>query len=168
MPPKKTTLPNHVSKVIFNMNDKGSTVVAYDRTTSNRTASSRNIRGTKRRHVAQEEPVFARRGLVPDDADDEALPDVQDQVLPESWQILISQRRRWINSTVHNLCELVVLSELVGFCCFSMKFFVFIDLVGTIECFFFLLTYTFLIVLVGYRSWRPPVFMFVSCRIFFC
>jgi chitin synthase len=33
---------------------------------------------------------------------------------------------------VHNLCELVILPELFGFCCFSMRFFVFIDLLGTI------------------------------------
>ncbi|KAG6917556.1 hypothetical protein DXG01_002025 [Tephrocybe rancida] len=53
-------------------------------------------------------------------------------VAPESWRILFSQRRRWINSTVHNLCELVMLPELFGFCCFSMRFFVFIDLLGTL------------------------------------
>ena len=53
-------------------------------------------------------------------------------VAPESWRILLSQRRRWINSTVHNLCELVLLPELFGFCCFSMRFFVFIDLLGTL------------------------------------
>ncbi|KAJ7066810.1 glycosyltransferase family 2 protein [Mycena belliarum] len=51
---------------------------------------------------------------------------------PESWRILFSQRRRWINSTIHNLCELVLLPELFGFCCFSMRFFVFIDLLGTL------------------------------------
>ncbi|TEB20895.1 hypothetical protein FA13DRAFT_1800569 [Coprinellus micaceus] len=50
---------------------------------------------------------------------------------PESWKVLFSQRRRWINSTVHNLCELVLLPELFGFCCFSMRFFVFIDLLST-------------------------------------
>ncbi|KAI0940344.1 hypothetical protein AcV5_001478 [Taiwanofungus camphoratus] len=53
-------------------------------------------------------------------------------IAPESWRVLFSQRRRWINSTVHNLCELVFLPELVGFCCFSMRFFVFIDLLGTL------------------------------------
>ncbi|CAK5267523.1 unnamed protein product [Mycena citricolor] len=53
-------------------------------------------------------------------------------VAPESWKVLFSQRRRWINSTVHNLCELVLLPELFGFCCFSMRFFVFIDLLGTL------------------------------------
>jgi len=53
-------------------------------------------------------------------------------VAPESWRVLLSQRRRWINSTVHNLCELVLLPELFGFCCFSMRFFVFLDLLGTL------------------------------------
>lgn len=53
-------------------------------------------------------------------------------IAPESWRVLFSQRRRWINSTVHNLCELVFLPELFGFCCFSMRFFVFVDLLGTL------------------------------------
>lgn len=53
-------------------------------------------------------------------------------IAPDKFEILLSQRRRWINSTVHNLCELVFLSDLCGFCCFSMRFVVFIDLIGTI------------------------------------
>ncbi|PCH40709.1 glycosyltransferase family 2 protein [Wolfiporia cocos MD-104 SS10] len=53
-------------------------------------------------------------------------------IAPESWRVLFSQRRRWINSTVHNLCELIFLPEMMGFCCFSMRFFVFIDLLGTL------------------------------------
>lgn len=61
------------------------------------------------------------------------IPDaVAHTMAPESWRVLFSQRRRWINSTIHNLCELVILPELCGFCCFSMRFFVFIDLLGTI------------------------------------
>ncbi|KAK5087006.1 hypothetical protein LTR05_004177 [Lithohypha guttulata] len=51
---------------------------------------------------------------------------------PETWSVLLSQRRRWINSTVHNLAELVWLKDLCGFCCFSMRFIVFLDLFGTI------------------------------------
>ena len=51
---------------------------------------------------------------------------------PETWSVLVSQRRRWINSTIHNLGELVFLPEMCGFCCFSMRFVVFIDLFGTI------------------------------------
>ncbi|KAF2430135.1 hypothetical protein EJ08DRAFT_612861 [Tothia fuscella] len=51
---------------------------------------------------------------------------------PETWSVLLSQRRRWINSTIHNLAELVFLKDMCGFCCFSMRFVVFIDLFGTI------------------------------------
>lgn len=51
---------------------------------------------------------------------------------PETWSVLLSQRRRWINSTIHNLAELMFLKDLCGFCCFSMRFIVFIDLFGTI------------------------------------
>ncbi|KAJ4300526.1 hypothetical protein N0V88_003204 [Collariella sp. IMI 366227] len=51
---------------------------------------------------------------------------------PEKWSVLLSQRRRWINSTIHNLVELMFLPEMCGFCCFSMRFVVFIDLFGTI------------------------------------
>lgn len=51
---------------------------------------------------------------------------------PETWSVLLSQRRRWINSTIHNLFELVKLDDLCGFCCFSMRFVVFIDLFGTL------------------------------------
>ncbi|KAJ3126609.1 hypothetical protein HK098_007364 [Nowakowskiella sp. JEL0407] len=51
---------------------------------------------------------------------------------PDKWSVLQSQRRRWINSTVHNLLELMFLPELCGFCCFSMRFVVFLDLFATI------------------------------------
>jgi chitin synthase len=53
-------------------------------------------------------------------------------VAPDDWRVLMSQRRRWINSTVHNLGELVFLDQLCGFCCFSMRFVVMIDLVSTL------------------------------------
>ncbi|KAI8920090.1 chitin synthase-domain-containing protein [Powellomyces hirtus] len=50
---------------------------------------------------------------------------------PDKWSVLLSQRRRWINSTVHNLLELLWLPEMCGFCCFSMRFVVFLDLFAT-------------------------------------
>jgi chitin synthase len=53
-------------------------------------------------------------------------------IAPDSWKVFLSQRRRWINSTVHNLIELIPMSQLCGFCCFSMRFIVFIDLLSTI------------------------------------
>ncbi|KAK5135644.1 hypothetical protein LTR08_004945 [Meristemomyces frigidus] len=64
---------------------------------------------------------------------------------PEEWSVLLSQRRRWINSTIHNLAELVFLKDLCGFCCFSMRFIVFIDLFGTI---ILPATFTYLVYLV--------------------
>jgi len=53
-------------------------------------------------------------------------------IAPDSWAIFLSQRRRWINSTVHNLMELIPMAQLCGFCCFSMRFIVFIDLLSTV------------------------------------
>jgi chitin synthase len=53
-------------------------------------------------------------------------------VAPDSWTVFLSQRRRWINSTIHNLAELVPMQQLCGFCCFSMRFVVFLDLLSTI------------------------------------
>ncbi|KAL3419761.1 chitin synthase [Phlyctema vagabunda] len=53
-------------------------------------------------------------------------------IAPDTWSIFLSQRRRWINSTVHNLMELMPLSQLCGFCCFSMRFIVFIELLSTL------------------------------------
>lgn len=53
-------------------------------------------------------------------------------VVPDEFKVLLSQRRRWINSTVHNLFELVLVRDLCGTFCFSMQFVVFIELVGTL------------------------------------
>lgn len=52
--------------------------------------------------------------------------------VPETFSVLLSQRRRWINSTVHNLMELILVRDLCGTFCFSMQFVVFIELVGTL------------------------------------
>ena len=50
----------------------------------------------------------------------------------DEFKVLLSQRRRWINSTVHNLMELVLVRDLCGTFCFSMQFVVFIELIGTL------------------------------------
>lgn len=61
------------------------------------------------------------------------IPDAYCQTAaPETWSVLLSQRRRWINSTIHNLAELMWLKDMCGFCCFSMRFVVFLDLFGTL------------------------------------
>ncbi|KAL1917268.1 uncharacterized protein VTP21DRAFT_4924 [Calcarisporiella thermophila] len=53
-------------------------------------------------------------------------------VVPETFSVLLSQRRRWINSTIHNLMELVLVSDLCGIACLSMQFAVFVELIGTV------------------------------------
>ena len=53
-------------------------------------------------------------------------------VVPDTFSVLLSQRRRWINSTIHNLMELVLVKNLCGTFCFSMQFVVFMDLLGTV------------------------------------
>lgn len=53
-------------------------------------------------------------------------------IVPASFSILLSQRRRWINSTIHNLLELLFVRDLCGIFCCSMQFVVFMELVGTV------------------------------------
>ncbi|KAJ3015469.1 Chitin synthase, class 3 [Thoreauomyces humboldtii] len=53
-------------------------------------------------------------------------------VVPAEFKVLLSQRRRWINSTIHNLMELVLVRELCGVFCFSMQFVIMLELVGTV------------------------------------
>lgn len=53
-------------------------------------------------------------------------------IVPDTFGVLISQRRRWINSTVHNLAELLLVRDLCGTFCFSMQFVVFMELAGTL------------------------------------
>ncbi|KAH7140986.1 class V chitin synthase [Dactylonectria macrodidyma] len=53
-------------------------------------------------------------------------------VAPETWDVFLSQRRRWINSTVHNLIELLSIKQICGFFCFSMHFVVIVDLITTV------------------------------------
>ena len=53
-------------------------------------------------------------------------------VVPDKFRVLLSQRRRWINSTIHNLIELILVKELCGTFCFSMQFVIFLELLGTV------------------------------------
>lgn len=52
--------------------------------------------------------------------------------VPADYKTLRSQRRRWINSTIHNMFELVVVDKLCGTFCCSMQFIIFFELFGTL------------------------------------
>ena len=52
-------------------------------------------------------------------------------IVPDSYKVLLSQRRRWINSTFHNMWELLKVRTLCGCCCLSMKTVVAIDMLST-------------------------------------
>ncbi|KAF2004619.1 glycosyltransferase family 2 protein [Amniculicola lignicola CBS 123094] len=80
---------------------------------------------------------------------------------PETFSILLSQRRRWINSTIHNLAELVFLKDLCGFCCFSMRFVVFIDLFGTLILPSVCVYLGYLIYMVATRTGQFPLFSII-------
>ncbi|EJP64155.1 class V chitin synthase [Beauveria bassiana ARSEF 2860] len=82
-------------------------------------------------------------------------------IAPDSWKVFLSQRRRWINSTVHNLVELIPMAQLCGFCCFSMRFVVFIDLLSTIVQPVTLAYIVYLIVLVIENTSVVPVTAFI-------
>lgn len=76
--------------------------------------------------------------------------------VPEQFSVLLSQRRRWINSTVHNLMELVLVRDLCGTFCFSMQFVVFIELVGTLVL-PAAITFTFYVVIIAIVKKPTPV-----------
>jgi len=80
---------------------------------------------------------------------------------PDTWNVLLSQRRRWINSTVHNLFELVTLQNLCGFCCISMRFIVMIDLLGTILLPATTVYLVYLIVSVATHTGTIPLFSLI-------
>lgn len=82
-------------------------------------------------------------------------------IAPDSWKVFLSQRRRWINSTVHNLIELIPMAQLCGFCCFSMRFVVFIDLLSTIVQPVTIAYLVYLIVLVATHGTVVPITAFV-------
>lgn len=52
--------------------------------------------------------------------------------VPADYKTLRSQRRRWINSTIHNMFELVCVDKLCGTFCFSMQFTIGFELFGTL------------------------------------
>ncbi|KAJ3355760.1 hypothetical protein HDU91_005652 [Kappamyces sp. JEL0680] len=83
---------------------------------------------------------------------------------PSLWSVLLSQRRRWINSTVHNLMELAILSELKGL----IRFVVLVDLFSTIlsPIGFVYFIYLFVVLLTEETISVPLVSILLLCSIY--
>ncbi|CAG8561353.1 7801_t:CDS:2, partial [Ambispora gerdemannii] len=77
-------------------------------------------------------------------------------IVPDSFRVLLSQRRRWINSTVHNLMELVLVRDLCGTFCFSMQFVIFMELVGTVVL-PAAISFTIYLVIISFFIKPPPI-----------
>ncbi|KAI8816033.1 chitin synthase 4 [Fimicolochytrium jonesii] len=77
-------------------------------------------------------------------------------VVPAEFKVLLSQRRRWINSTIHNLMELVLVRELCGVFCFSMQFVILLELVGTVVLPAAII-FTFLLIIMTFVGPEIPV-----------
>ncbi|KAI5927771.1 glycosyltransferase family 2 protein [Camillea tinctor] len=76
--------------------------------------------------------------------------------VPDEFMVLLSQRRRWINSTIHNLMELVLVKDLCGTFCFSMQFVIFIELIGTLVL-PAAIAFTFYVVIISIISPEPQI-----------
>ncbi|KAG5420962.1 CHS3 [Candida metapsilosis] len=87
-------------------------------------------------------------------------------VVPDKFLVLLSQRRRWINSTVHNLMELVLVNDLCGTFCFSMQFVIFIELVGTLVL-PAAISFTIYVIIVAIISKPTPIMSLVLLAIIF-
>ncbi len=87
-------------------------------------------------------------------------------VVPDKFKILLSQRRRWINSTVHNLMELALVKDLCGTFCFSMQFVIIIQLIGTLVL-PASITFTLYIIFVAILSPVKPIMSLILMAIVF-
>ncbi|KAI5990050.1 chitin synthase-domain-containing protein [Pisolithus orientalis] len=73
----------------------------------------------------------------------------------------------WINLTIHNLGELMFLDQLCGFCCFSMRFIVMMDLISMLIQSVTVAYIVYLIVLVIYEhSTIPFIFLVMIAAVY--
>lgn len=87
-------------------------------------------------------------------------------IVPDEFKVLLSQRRRWINSTVHNLFELVLVKDLCGTFCLSMQFVIFIELVGTLVL-PAAITFTLYVIIFSIVSSPTPVMTLILLAVIF-
>jgi chitin synthase len=77
-------------------------------------------------------------------------------MVPDTFPVLLSQRRRWINSTIHNLFELVFVRQLCGIFCFSMQFVIALELFGTLTLPAAII-FTFILIIVSFIGPVVPI-----------
>lgn len=87
-------------------------------------------------------------------------------VVPDKFKVLLSQRRRWINSTVHNLMELALVKDLCGAFCLSMQFVIIVELIGTLVL-PASITFTLYIIIVAIVATPTPIMSLVLMAIVF-
>ncbi|KAL6951009.1 hypothetical protein ACO0QE_000297 [Hanseniaspora vineae] len=85
-------------------------------------------------------------------------------LVPDTFSVLLSQRRRWINSTIHNLMELVFVNDLCGTFCLSMQCVIFIELMGSIIL-PLAITFTIYIIIYSIVSQPTPVLTLILLAI---
>ncbi|GAA5829328.1 hypothetical protein JCM11251_005008 [Rhodosporidiobolus azoricus] len=88
-------------------------------------------------------------------------------IAPDDWKVLMSQRRRWINSTIHNLFELLFIDRLCGFFCFSMRFVVLVDLASTLISPVTIAYIAYLIYLVVHENKPIPTFALIMIGVIY-
>ena len=82
--------------------------------------------------------------------------------VPAQYAVLKSQRRRWINSTIHNMFELAVVDKMCGTSVFSMQFIIICELFGTLTLPAAII-FTFVLILssILYEpAWIPIIMLF--------
>lgn len=87
-------------------------------------------------------------------------------MVPESWSILLSQRRRWISSTIFNQFYLLGV-DLKGIGIFSMKAIIILDLISTFLLPAGLLYLAYLIFSIIYYQTSIPLFVIISICVIF-
>lgn len=87
-------------------------------------------------------------------------------IVPDKFKVLLSQRRRWINSTVHNLMELALVKDLCGAFCLSMQFIIIIQLIGTLVL-PASITFTLYIIIIAIVSKPTPIMSLILMAIIF-
>ncbi|KAI9598229.1 chitin synthase-domain-containing protein [Syncephalis fuscata] len=86
-------------------------------------------------------------------------------IVPDEFKVLLSQRRRWINSTVHNLLELVLIRDLCGTFCFSMQFVIFMELIGTVVL-PAAITFTIYLIIISFFTTPVPIILYCYWLLF--